>query len=60
MLIFNPQSCVRRPLGGRDTKEQKNIQANDADLQKNQWIDEIGWEFHHEKTNCYIGGFRDW
>ena len=60
MLIFNPAGVVRRPLGSRDTKEQKNIQANDADLQKNQWIDEIGWEFHHEKTNVYIGGFRDW
>lgn len=59
MFIINPAGIVRRPLRGRDTKEEKNIQANDADLQKNQWIDEIGMEFHHERTMAYIGEFRD-
>lgn len=59
MLFVNPAGIVRRPLKGRDTKEEKNIQANDADYQKNQWIDEIGMEYHFEKTMGAIFGFYD-
>lgn len=59
MLFINPAGVVRRPLVGRDTKEQKNIQAPDADYVKNQWIDEIGMEYHFERTMAYIGGFYD-
>jgi hypothetical protein len=59
MLIVNPAGIVRRPLSGRDTKEEKNIQPNDADYVKNQWLDEIGMEYHHERTMAYIGEFRD-
>jgi hypothetical protein len=59
MLFINPAGIVRRPLAGRDTKEEKNIQPNDADYVKNQWIDEIGMEYHFERTMGYIGGFYD-
>lgn len=58
MLIVNPAGIMRRPLQGRDTKEEKNIQPPDADYIKNQWIDEIGMEYHHERTMGYIGEFR--
>lgn len=59
MFIVNPAGIVRRPLRGRDTKEEKDIQPKDADYVKNQWIDEIGMEFHHERTMAYIGEFFD-
>lgn len=41
-----------------DTKMQDNIQANDADTQKGQWITEAGLEVHHEKTMAYLGNFK--
>lgn len=59
MFIINPAGIRRRPLRGRDTKEEKDIQPKDADYKKNQWIDEIGMEFHHERTMAYIGEFYD-
>jgi hypothetical protein len=43
-----------RPLSGRDTKFQDNIQANDADERKGQWITEAGVEFNHLKSMRYI------
>ena len=64
MFIVNPAGIVRRPLSGRDTKEDKGpggngIQAPDADLKKFQWIDEIGMEYHFERTMAYLGEFYD-
>ena len=59
MVIVNPAGIVRRPLRGRDTKTETNIQPNDADYRKDQWIDELGMEFHHERTMAYIGEFYD-
>jgi hypothetical protein len=59
MLFINPAGIVRCPLKGRDTKDQKNIQPNDADYEKGQWIDEMTMEFHHERTMGYIGGFKN-
>lgn len=59
MLFVNPSGICRRPLRGRDTKEEKGIQPNDADYTKNQWIDEIGMEYHMEKTMGAIFGFYD-
>lgn len=60
ILIVNPAGICRRPLSGRDTKPENNIQPNDADYIKGQWLDEIGMEYHHERTMGYIGGFKDW
>lgn len=64
IMIVNPAGIKRRPLKGRDTKEDKGpngkgIQANDADLVKYQWIDELGMEFHFERTMAYVGEFYD-
>lgn len=60
MFVVNPMGLVYRPLKGRDTKIQKNIQANDEDKQKDQWLTECSLELHFERTFAYIGGFKDW
>lgn len=60
MFVVNPQGLVYRPMKNRDTKIQKNIQDNDADLQKDQWLTECSLELHYERTFAYIGGFKDW
>lgn len=41
----------------QDTTPQENIQANDADETKGQWLTECGLELHHERTLAYIGNF---
>lgn len=59
MFVLNPSGIIWRPLAGRDTKLEKDIQPNDADYIKDQWLTEGGFEFHHEQTMAYIGQFRD-
>jgi hypothetical protein len=41
----------------RDTTPQDNIQANDADELKGQWLSECGLELRHERTMAYLGNF---
>lgn len=48
MLIIDPTVLKYRYL--RDTDFQDNIQANDADTVKGQWLTEAGLELHHAKT----------
>lgn len=48
MLVLDPTVLKYRYL--RDTDFQDNIQANDADTQKGQWLTEAGLELHHAKT----------
>lgn len=43
-IVISPPLITGRPL--RDTVEQKNIQANDEDQQKNQFITEMSLEVH--------------
>lgn len=59
MFVVNPAGITYRPLAGRDTKLEKDIQENDADYIKDQWLTEAGFEFHHERTFAYVGGFKD-
>jgi hypothetical protein len=40
-----------------DTVAQDNIQANDADEQKGQWLTECGLEVRHEKTMGFLANF---
>ncbi len=56
-FIVDPTNIKWRPLTGRDTKFQDNIQANDSDSRKGQWITEAGLEVNHEETMAYIGNF---
>ena len=55
MFVVAPTNLKYRHL--RDTKPMDNIQANDADTQKGQWLTEAGLEVEHEKTFAYIGNF---
>lgn len=59
MFVINPSGMIWRPLMGRDTKLEKDIQPNDADYIKDQWLTEGGFEFHHELTMAYLGQFKD-
>ena len=54
-FIINPAGVRYRPLTTRDTKFQDNIQDNDADETKGQWMTEAGVEFNHLKTMKYVG-----
>lgn len=54
-FIIDPSAIIYRYM--RDTRMQDNIQANDADSQKGQWIGECGLEIRHEKTMAYLGNF---
>jgi hypothetical protein len=53
-FMIDPSGVKYRPLRGRDTKFKDNIQANDADEQKGQWLTEAGAEFHHLRSMRYI------
>lgn len=55
MFVTNGKGIIRRPLRGRDTKVQQNIQAPDADLRKDQWLTELGLELEFERTQGYFG-----
>lgn len=57
MFIIDPSAIIYRYM--RDTREENNIQANDADQEKGQWLTEAGLEFRHEKTMGYIGNFTN-
>lgn len=54
-MIIDPTAFKYRPL--RDTAFEDNIQANDADELKGQWISEVGWEIEHLKTSAWISNF---
>lgn len=53
MFVINGAGLRYRHL--RDTKAMDNIQANDADTQKGQWLTECGLEVNHERTFAYLG-----
>ena len=54
-FVIDPTAMKYRYL--QDTVPQDNIQANDADEQKGQWLSECGLEFRHERTMAYLGNF---
>lgn len=53
MFVINPAGMRYRYL--RDTKAMDNIQANDSDTLKGQWLTEAGLELNHESTFAYLG-----
>ena len=55
VFIFDPSVLIYRFM--RDTASQDNIQANDADEKKGQWLTECGLEFEHAKTSCWLSNF---
>ncbi len=56
LVAINPRGIKYRPL--RDTAYKPNIQANDEDTFKGQWITEAGLEVNHEKTMTVMGGLK--
>lgn len=53
--ILDPSSIKYRTM--RDTAFKDNIQANDADEQKGQWLSEVGLELEHAKTMGWLSNF---
>lgn len=53
MFVINGAGLRYRYL--RDTKAQENIQGNDEDTIKGQWLTEAGLELNHERTFAYLG-----
>src|SRR3990172_1144268 len=61
-FVINPTGIIYRPLVGRDVKPDegvggKGIQPPGKDEFKRQWYGEVGIEFQHLKTMCYLGNF---
>lgn len=52
MAIIDPSVIKVRQL--RATKPMDNIQANDSDTMKGQWLTEEGWEYQHLKTCAWL------
>lgn len=50
MVAVDPPGLYYRPMKGRDTAPEDNIQAKDQDGKKGQWKTEAGLEFHHMET----------
>jgi len=55
IFILDPSCFKYRYI--TDTTFQDNIQANDADEIKGQWLTECGLEVRHERTMGYLGNF---
>lgn len=56
-FVFDPSSMIYRYLRNRDTKPQDNIQDNDEDAHKGQWLGEISLEMQHAKTSIWLSNF---
>jgi len=54
-LVIDPSSIKYRTM--RDTTFKDNIQANDADETKGQWLSEVGLELQHTKTMAWLSNF---
>lgn len=54
--IIDVENVKYRPLKGRDTKLETNIQANDADERKDQYITEAGLEVRSPQTHALLTG----
>lgn len=55
MVVIDPTALKERPM--RETTFKDNIQANDVDGQKGQWLTEMGFEISHLKTSAWLSNF---
>ncbi len=55
-FVVDPENVYRASLPGRALQFQDNIHANDFDGKKGQWLAEIGWDIHLEKTHGVLTG----
>lgn len=56
-FVLDPTGIIYRPLRGRDTMFKDNVQENDRDGRKGQWLTECGLEVEVEETMAYLGNF---
>jgi hypothetical protein len=61
-FVLNPNGMTYRPVRNRDVKMDegpggKGIQTPGQDAKMGQWLGEVGIEWHHLKTMCYLGNF---
>jgi hypothetical protein len=52
--IINPPGLRYRPMDGRDTRFEDNIQLPDEDQVKGQWITQAGVEFNHLRSMRWL------
>jgi hypothetical protein len=57
-MILDLDNVKYRPLKGRDTKLETNIQPNDADYYKDQYLTEAGIMVKLPKTHAVIKGVK--
>jgi hypothetical protein len=55
-IVLDVANIKYRPLQGRDTKLETNIQANDADQRVDQYLTEAGLEVRLPKTHAVVTG----
>lgn len=55
-VVIDPEGVKYRPLNGRDTKLETNIQNNDEDQRKDQYITEAGLEVRNAEKHAVITG----
>jgi len=55
-IVIDPANVKYRPLAGRDTKLQTNIQDNDTDAREDQYLTEAGLQVSLPKTHAVITG----
>lgn len=55
-LFLDVQNFHYRYVQGRDTDIRKNIQPNDADYRKDEWLTESGLEMQYPESNMYMVG----
>jgi hypothetical protein len=55
-VVLDVDNIRYRPLKGRDTKLETNIQSNDADERQDQYITEAGLEVRLPKTHAVLTG----
>lgn len=55
-VVIDPENVKYRALKGRDTKLETNIQNNDEDQRKDQYLTEAGLEVRLPKTHAVITG----
>lgn len=53
-FFINPSALTYRPLRGRDTDYEDNIQTPGADYFAGQWLTEAGLEVHHLRSMLYM------
>ncbi len=53
-FLVDPACIKYRPLKTRDTKFKDNIQNNDEDSRKGQWLTEAGVEYNHLRAMRYL------